>query len=170
MESISEKVLYEKVTENIRENVGAINKQLDNCSFDSKIATTETEDKIVSFLSLNAAELMKKEPKSEYYDLEKVTRIFEMLDPPKAEWKRRLKTTKSGSLISLTPGSSCSLSVEDVSQQQDNVVEISSHLKEIRKLLSSISKSNINSPNLNAIKDEQTSSSTFFVDMVRIYG
>lgn len=166
MESTSEKAVYEKVADNIRNNVSAINKQLDNCEFESKIASKETEDKIMKFLSLNPADLMKDELKSDYYDLDEVAKIFEMLEPPKAEGKRRLKTTKSGSLISLTPGTS--MSVEDISQQQDNVSEIANRLKEIRDLLGSISNSSIKSPDLDSIKDEQTSQNTFFVDLVRI--
>lgn len=165
MESVSEKAVYDKVADNIRQNVSAINKLLETCEFESKIASTETEEKILNFLSLDAEELMKDEPKSDYYDLNKVAKIFEMLEPPKSEGKRRLKTTKSGSLQALTPGSS--LSVEDVSQQQDNVNEISNHLKEIRSVLQSISNSSINSPDLEAMKDEQTSNFVRFVDLVR---
>jgi hypothetical protein len=166
MDSISEKAVYDKVADNIKQNVSAINKLLANCNFNSKIATQETEEKIVNFLSLDADELMKDEPKSDYYDLERVAKIFEMLEQPKVEGKRRLKTTKSGSLMSLTPVSS--LSIEDVSQQQDNVVEISNHLKEIRIAVESITIRCIKSPDLEAIKDEQTSKNTSFVDLVRI--
>lgn len=165
MDSLSEKGFYDKVSENIRKNLCEINNLLQNCEIDSKIGNCDTETKIISFLMLDVAKLQKDEAKSDYYDLEEVSKVFEMLEPPKVEGKRRLKLTKSGSLVSLTPRS-CQ-SIEDISQQQDNVNEISVHLKKIRILLESISNTSIESTNLNAVKDKQTGKNTSFVDMVR---
>lgn len=165
MESFSESLIYKKVADNIRANADSINKELGNCKIESKIASSE--DKILEFVSLDADQLVKNIPKDDYYDLEEVTKILSMLEPPRQDGKRRLKATKSGSFVSLTPNNSPS--VEDVSQQHESTNEISRYLKEIRDVLASIKNSAIGSPDLENIKNCQTSKNTFFVDLVTIF-
>jgi hypothetical protein len=163
MESFSERSNHKQVADNIRENTEFINKKLENSKIDSRIANSEQN--ILDFVSLDVDGLVKNIPKSDYYDLEEVGKIFAMLEPPKQDVKRRLKATKSGSLITLTPSHSTSIEAADGSSE--NVNEITSHLKEIRGILESINTSRIASPDLEAIKTNQTSINTNFVDLVR---
>lgn len=162
MDSFSEKTFHKKVSDNIRLNSSAINDQLRNCKIDSKIGEKETN--ILNFISLDGCEMVKNLPKADHYDLDEISKIFAMLEPPRQEGKRRLKSTKSGSLLSLTPSNSPS--IEDISNQ-DNVSEICSHLKEIRDLIEGVSNCCIEFPDLDAIKNDQTTKNTFFVDLVK---
>jgi hypothetical protein len=163
MESFSERSMHKLVADNIRKNTEFINNKLENSKVDSRIANSEQN--ILDFVSLDVDGLVKNIPKSDYYNLEEVAKIFAMLEPPKQDVKRRLKATKSGSLIALTP--SHSTSIEDITQQNENVGEITGCLKEIREVLESINSNRITSPDLEAIKTTQTAINTNFVDLVR---
>ena len=164
MESFSEKTLYKKVSDSIRLTSSAINDQLGSSKIDSKTGGKETEQKIIDFVSLDCYEMVVNHPKADYYDLDEVGKIFSMLEPPRQEGKKRLRSTKSGSLLSLT--SSSSPCIEDI-PNQDNISEICSHLKEIRDMIGGISNCRIESPDFDTIKNDQTTKNTFFVDLVR---
>lgn len=163
MESVSETVLYENVADNVRNNIGKINKLLENCTLQSKVAAQEKQ--ILDFLSLDIETLIEEQPKDDYYDLTKVTRIFEMLEPPKVEGRKKMKTLRTESTLSLASNAS-NHSNEDVSQQEDYTHEVSANLSEIRSVLESIHNSSIRCPNLNAIKEKETAKNVKFCDLV----
>lgn len=162
MESVSENAMYSQVTDNIRDNIGVINKLLSDCEVESKIY--HEEDKILNFLSMDVNKLFKSEPKSDYYDLDKISNIFEMLDSSKSERKKKKASTTSGSSLSLA---ALSLhSSEDLSQSPDEINEIKSRLSEIRSLMSSIKNCTIEVPDMNSIQNVQASKTSNFVDLL----
>lgn len=159
MDSISEKSMYDKVADNIRDNIEHMNRLLENCAINSKVVTQESQ--IAEFISLDVDNLIKNQPKCDYYDLEQVANVFNMLGSSKSENKKRNKMLWS-SLSSLT---SSSLSLEDAAASSDYNKEVKYLLNEIRNTLESISNSSINAPDLNSISNKETAKSNSFVDL-----
>lgn len=163
MESFSDKLMYSKVAESIRDNIEDINKLLENCAITSRISTEE--EKIYNFFSTDTEKFVNCFAKPEYYDLDQVSKIFEMLESAKPESKKKPKLNlRSDSVSSLA--SSSGQSSEDVSQLHDNKSEVQIHLTEIRTILESISNSVIKVPDMNSIKSKETANHTSFVDTV----
>lgn len=161
MESICESSMFDKLSENIKSNISNINKLLTDCEIRSHIVTQNA--KIVDILAHDQQSLMKDEPRSEYYDLEQVSNIFEMLDSTKPEGRKKMKSARSESAQSLT--SSSGRCLEDL-QVRDHTTEITSRLNDIRSIIESIKNSDIKVAALDSIKDKETAKNTKFVDMI----
>lgn len=164
MESITEKFMYDKVADNIRHNIENINKLLENCALHSKVATQGS--KIADFLTLDVDNLIEDEPKSDYYDLDQVSKIFDMLRSSKSETKKKGKLAmleRRPSFSSIT--SLSNLSIEDVTPH-GYYTEVKSNLKAICNLLEGISNTSINAPDLNSIANKETSKNSTFVDLL----
>ena len=165
MESITENHMYTKIADNIKHNIDNINRLLADCSIQSKVVSQEKQ--IAEFLSLDVDSLIKNEPKSDYYDLNQVTKIFDLLGSSKYENKKRNKIhlmapELRSSQLSLT---SSSLSIDDVTNSNDYSKEVKSHLTEIRKVLESISNSTINVPDLSSLQKKETGKNSSFVEL-----
>lgn len=163
MESISDKAMYDKVAANIRDNLENISKHLASCEILSTVANEE--QKITDFLTIDAEKLIEDQPKSDYYDLKEVSTLWELLEVSKPELKRRhLKSgfvNRSESMSSLV--STTCQSIEDISQLSDvNIKDID----EIRNIIETISNTRLNVPDLNFIKNKETSANAKFVDLV----
>lgn len=163
MESINERNLYDNVAYNVRNNIESINELLGNCSVQSKVATQEQQ--IVDFRSLNAETLLRDEPKDDYYDLSTISKIFDMLEPSKLEGKKKLKSVRSESTFSLLSATS-NQSVDDFSQPDDYINEVTRNLTDIRTTLEQIQNSSIQCPDLNAIRNKETAKNVKFCDLV----
>lgn len=159
MESITEKFMYDKVADNIRDNIESINRLLSICTLHSK----GQESQIVDFFSLDINNLIDEKSKAEYYDIDKVTKIFDLLGSTKSENKKRNKFLGSefGSSSSLT--TSC-LSIDNATSSEHKN-EMKSHLTEIRVAVESISNGFIKSPDLRCIENRETAKNTAIVDL-----
>lgn len=164
MDSISEKLLYDNVADNVRNNIEDINKLLGNSSIQSKVAAQEKQ--IIDFLTLDIETLIEDEPKADYYDLNKVSKIFELLQPTKPEGKKKLKSLRSESTSSLVSTPSSNQSSEDVSQPEEYTNEVRAHLTAVRSVLETVRNTSIECPDLNAIKDKETAKIVKFCDLV----
>jgi hypothetical protein len=165
MESLNDKLMYAKVSENIRGNIECINKLLEDCAFSSRISSEETKISKPKYLSIETEKFINNFPKADYYDLDLASKIFEMLETSNPENKKKAKLNfRSESVTSLA--SSSGLSSEDVTQLHEDNQEFQSHLTKIRTVLESISDFIIKVPDLHSIKDKETSTNTSFVDLV----
>lgn len=167
MESFNEKELYNQIADNIRENTVDINNLLSNCASDSKIASEE--NKINDFLSIDTNEIFFDGSKVDYYDLDQVAKVFDMLESSKPEVMKKFKIqSRSESVSSLTSTTSSAHSTEDISHLNENVTvsEITTYLTDIRAALQSITDSNFTSLDLNTLHNKETSKSSKFVDLV----
>lgn len=91
MDSFNEKLFYDKVAENIKSNINQINDILQNCSIETKFATIETQEKFQNIFNLEPKNLLRNES-SEYYDLNELSSILEMLDENKSnDGNKKLK-------------------------------------------------------------------------------
>lgn len=163
MESISERFMYDKVADQIRLNIENINKLLSSCALASSEVLTH-ENQINNFLSLNVDTLIENKPKSDYYDLDQVEKIFDLLGSSKPEGKKRNKLMALGSSHSSLTLSSLSI-VDSVAQSEDFHLEVKTHLIEIRNALERISNSHLAVPDLNAIENIETGKNMKFVDL-----
>lgn len=152
MSDDAERNIYAKVAENITNNIESINDLLENCEINSEVAKQEKQ--ILDFLSLDGRSLIYDEAKDDYYNLEKVSKVFEMLRPARSENKKKLKFPRSESVTSLSSTHSC----DDVSilQRQDSSVDVQTCLLEIRKVAENIKNIRIEYPNLDEIQNQET--------------
>ena len=80
MESL-EKLQYDKIANEIQGNIGRINEILSSCEIGSNFVSNKSEEKIVEFLKKSEdLSLIKNVSSSEYYDSEKLSALFQMLD------------------------------------------------------------------------------------------
>lgn len=146
MENRQAGAMFDQVANNIRNNMETINKQLENCEIQSVVASQE--EQIVNFLSLDGEQLVLDQEKTDYYDLNMVSKIFEMLGGSKTETKKKLKTQRSDSVPSLASSTLASSimsapSFDDVSVVPELSSDVASHLAEIRRVVESIKNSSI---------------------------
>lgn len=166
MESFSERANYDKVAGNINNNIESINKILNSCSLHSKVV--DQEENINEFLSVDVDNLIKDQPKTDYYDLSEISKIFDTLGTSKQDTKKKSKLLSSefkSSLLSLTSITSSTLSLDDISPAHDYKHEVLSHLTEIRSVLLGISNTYIKTPDLSAIAKVETAKSNSFVEL-----
>lgn len=167
MESFCEKDAYNQIADNIRENTVNINNILSNCAINSKIV--REENKINEFLSIDTNELFYDGPKVDYYDLDQVAKVFDLLESSKPEIKKKFKIqSRTGSVSSLASTTSSAHSSEDISHLNENFTlsEIKTCLSDIRVTLENITDSNFISLDLNTMHNNETSKSSKFVDLV----
>lgn len=165
MDSFSEKVLYNQVSDTIRSNIDSINQILSNCAINSK--TANEEEKLLNFLSIDSNKLLVDGHKADYYDFDEVAKVFNMLESSKPDVKKRPKTTsrsESVSSLASTPGQSC----EDVPHQLESLAvnEVTTYLSDIRGALQSITESSFNVLDINSLHHSETNKNTKFCDLV----
>lgn len=150
--------IFAKAADNIRDNLHNVNKLLEDCEIASEVA--DQENKIASFLLLDIDQLIEDKPKDNFYDLDQISKILEMLETSKPEGKKKLRhmrSESSSSLLSMTSSHSLGPSNEDIAQNQDYINEVSSLVGWIRSTLKTICNSTIEPPDLNSVKDKESS-------------
>lgn len=156
--------IFDCTAANITANLEVINELLSSCSIDSKIASYE--EKISKFLSTDL-QLINDKPTAEYYELDQVLKVFEMLESTKPETKKKTKLNNRTESFSSLVSSSSNHSCEDLSQPGENIKEVFNNMAEIRLILSSITNSNIKMmTDTGHMKDTETSNQTQFCDLV----
>ncbi|KAG5679281.1 hypothetical protein PVAND_008860 [Polypedilum vanderplanki] len=159
MNSDDERLIYDEVADKIKLYTADINKVLSNCSLISEFSTKDTEEKFDKIFNLETTKLFKNEQSSEYYNLDKVTEILEMIDSSKfTDGGKKLTRGRIDSVLSLH-------SVTD-DDEKDNLHEIKSQMKETRELLGQITNTHIEEQNLNDFKVAETQRNNKFFEMV----
>lgn len=147
------KELYDRLSENIMLNIESINNLLTDCSIRSIAASEELQGKFSDFEAINTNDFIKDQPKDDYYDLDEVAKIFEMLDVKRKGSKSRSETCPN-------------LPIEDELQSFHGQDLVSSQLKEIRAVLRNIRPSTIKLPDISAIQANSKASENNFIDLV----
>lgn len=82
---------FKGVGDRIRENIDQINEFLTNAVIESEVVSRE--EQISNFLSTKQSDFIRNEPSSEYYDLDQVKKLFEMMEikPESLESKPELR-------------------------------------------------------------------------------
>lgn len=97
---------FKQVSARIRENAEKINEVLSNAVVESDVVSRE--EQISNFLSTKQSDFILNEPSSEYYDLDRVKNIFEMMDikpeplESKPDLRKRPKNMRAESACNLT--------------------------------------------------------------------
>lgn len=149
---------YSIVTERINYNLEDINKLLSKVEIQSKIAPQEVQ--ISNFLNLNIDNLIVSQPCSEYYELDQVKRMFDMLHPSKP--KKMLRTE---SVVSLTSSASSCSCIDNIGISNEGSNEITSCITEILETLKKIKNSSIEMVKVAEIQERQKSKNVKIVDL-----
>jgi hypothetical protein len=104
MQELNDTLIYDKVANKIQGNVNRINSILANCSIATKLDNQEMQRKFENILNINTESIIRTTPTSEYYDLDKVTKVLEMLDKSDAGDSSKKIRSRAESLTSLHSG------------------------------------------------------------------
>lgn len=82
MENSEQKLLYDKIANNIQGNIIKINNILSGCKITSNFASDESQEKIANFFEqrTETCSLVKNQSSSEYYDANTLSELFKLLE------------------------------------------------------------------------------------------
>lgn len=103
MNESKEKLLYDKIANNIQGNIVKINEILSNCKIDSNFVSSESEVKKFFESETSSNNIIKNESTTEYYDSNSLTELFKMLESGNvlSQGHKPLAIARSVSLSSL---------------------------------------------------------------------
>lgn len=171
MEETYQDSIKKKITDNVRNNVNSINNLLSSEPNESTILEKSTE--IMELLKINTEDFIKNEPKSDYYNLDKIDKLASLIEIDQLNFEPR--DFKRKQRIGSDKGSSSSLSnltlfpsVEDVNygSNDETIKEIQSSIDEIKENLEKTSNKKISIDKIAEIKSHESAKRRKFISFL----